>query len=149
MKKRFYFSIFAILLSLGWMYAEKVLTPWAGINYSFNLCDGSVIPTDKTVPQVDVDYGIFRSYIGTGSPYQYNSAQHGVEFKVNNYIEIDVARDVTVRIYGCQYSGATSTVTVSDKNGDYTETKLSKTAVCDAPIDFVYTGAKTTLKIAF
>lgn len=149
MKKRFYFSIFAILLSLGWMYAEKVLTPWAGINYSFNLCDGSVIPTDKTVPQVDVDYGIFRSYIGTGSPYQYNGAQHGVEFKVNNYIEIDVARDVTVRIYGCQYSGATSTITVSDKNGDYTETKLSKTPTCDAPIDFVYTGAKTTLKIAF
>lgn len=40
--------------------------------------------------------------------------------------------------------GATSTITVSDKNGDYTETKLSKTATCDAPIDFVYTGAKTT-----
>jgi pectin methylesterase-like acyl-CoA thioesterase len=149
MRKKFFISIFALLLSFVWASAEKVTTPWMGVDYTFNLCDGSILPT--TNPQVDsVDYGIFRSFKGTGSIYQYNGAQHGVEFKAGNYIELDVAGSVTVKIGGCQYSGSASTITVSDKNGTYTETKLSKTpGTCTATLDFVYSGPKTTLKIAF
>ncbi len=144
MKKRIYFSIIAMLLSFIWVKAEMVTTPWRGIDYSFNFCDGSIIPNNSDV-KTDVDYGIIRTRIGTGTPYLYNGAQHGVEFKDGNYIEIDVAGDVTVNIYGCKYSGSTSTLTVSNKNGTYTETKLSKTAACDDILEFKYSGPKTTL----
>jgi pectin methylesterase-like acyl-CoA thioesterase len=147
MMKKLYFSIVALLLCLIWAHAEQVTTPWRGVDYSFNFCDGSIFPT--TNPQAEsVDYGIFRYNKGTGSVCQYNGAQHGVEFKAGNTIELDVAGSVTIKIGGCQYSGSTSTITVSDKNGTYTETRLSKTATCDATLNFTYEGPKTTLVIA-
>jgi len=131
-----------------WAHAEKVTTPWRGVDYSFNLADGSIISTTTTGKDT-VDYGIFRLYPGTTNAYRWNDAKHGMELKVGNFIELDVAGSVTVKIGGCQYSGSTSTITVSDKNGTYTETKLSKTASCDVTLDFVYDGPKTTLVIAF
>ncbi len=145
--KRIFLMIFALLLSLTWAKADKETTPWMGIDYTFNFCDGSIFLT--TNPQADtLDYGILRYNKGTGSVCQYNGAQHGVEFKAGNYIELDVAGSVTLKIGGCQYSGATSTITVSDKNGAYTETKFSKTATCNETINFTYEGPKTTLVIA-
>jgi len=148
MRKKIFISFFALFACFAWAGAELVTTPWAGVNYNFNLCDGSIIAANSDV-KTDVDYGIFRSYLGTGVPYQYNGAQHGVEFKAGNIIELDVARDATIRIGGCQYSGSTSTITVSDKNGSYTETVLSKTPTCNDTLDFVYTGPATTIKIDF
>src|SRR5574344_481275 len=147
MMKQLLLLIFAMLLNLTWARADKETIPWVGIDYSFNFCDGSIFPT--TNPQADsIDYGILRYNKGIGSVCQYNGAQHGVEFKNGNYIELDVAGSVTLKIGGCQYSGSTSTITVSDKNGTYTETKNSKTATCNETIDFTYEGPKTTLVIA-
>lgn len=138
---------FTFLLCFIMARAEKVDTPWMGISYSFNFCDGSIFPT--TNPQLDtINYGILRYNKGDGSVCQYNGAQHGVEFKAGNYIELDVAGSVTLKLGGCQYSGSTSTITVSDKNGTYTETKASKTATCNETINFTYEGQKTTLVIA-
>jgi len=146
MRNKLYFLIIALLISFTWANAQMVNTPWRGVNYTFNFCDGSIISNNSDV-KTDVDYGIIRTRIGTGTPYIYNGAQHGVEFKAGNYIEIDVAGDVTVNIYGCKYSGSTSTLTVADKNGTYTETKPSKTANCDDILEFKYSGPATTLVI--
>lgn len=146
MRKKLFITMIAMLLCIVWARAEQVTTPWRGVDYSFNFCDGSIFST--TNPQADsVMYGILRYYKGTGSVCQYNGAQHGVEFKAGNYMEIDVAGDVAVKIYGCKYSGSTSTLTVSDKNGTYTESMLSKTTNCDDILEFDYSGPKTTLVI--
>jgi hypothetical protein len=146
-KKFFLFSLLLFLYSVS-ARADIVTTPVLGTDYSFNLCDGSIIPTTTTGTET-IDYGIFRVYPGASNAFRWNDATHGMEFKIGNYIEIDVAGSVTIQIGGCQYSAAASTITVSDKNGSYTDTRFSKTSTCTETVDFVYTGSATTLKIAF
>jgi len=149
MKRHIYLSVILLVASTLWVQAEKVTTPWRGVNYSFNFCDGSIFPQSN--PQAEpLDYGILRAYKGTATAvFYYNGTQHGVEFKAGNYIELDVAGSVTLKIGGCQYSGSTSTITVTDLAATYSATKFSKTPTCTSTLEFVYTGPKTTLKIAF
>lgn len=153
MKKQFYLSIFALLFCFSYASSQLVNTPWRSVDFSFNFRDGSIFST--TNPQVDsIKYGILTAYKASASAiYQFNGSQHGVEFKAGNKLELKVAGNVTIKMGGCQYSAATSTITVSDKNGTYTETKLSQTPTCfDASgitVDFTYSGPATTLKIEF
>ena len=148
MPKKILFLLFLYFSCIFVTRADKVSVPVAGTDYSFNLADGSIIPT-TTDGKSNLDYGIFRLFVGPSNAYRWNDAQHGMEFKVGNYIEIDVAGSVTLKIGGCQYSAGASKITVSDKNGAYTLTKSSKTKSCNETLDFVYSGAATTLKIEF
>ena len=142
---------FAWLLIASWAYADKVTTPEKGQDYFFDLTDGSIVPTD-TDGKSNIDYGIFRILVGTQNAYGYNGAQHGSIFKQGNIIEIDVAGDVNLQIAGCGYSKGQ--VSVSDASGASLGTKESKTEKCyhednSNILEFSYSGAATTLKIAF
>jgi pectin methylesterase-like acyl-CoA thioesterase len=148
MPKKIFFLLLLYFSCIFVTRADKVSVPVAGTDYGFNLADGSIIPK-TTDGKSNLDYGIFRLFVGPSNTYRWNDAQHGMEFKVGNYIEIDVAGSVTLKIGGCQYSASASKITVSDKNGAYTLTKNSKTKSCSETLDFVYSGAATTLKIEF
>jgi hypothetical protein len=148
MRKKIFFSLFMLILCFIGVRAEKVTTPVLGTDYSFNLADGSIISTTVTGKDT-VNYGILRVYPGPSNTYRWNDAVHGMEFKIGNFIELDVAGSVTIKIGGCQYSAAASTITVSDKNGTFTDTRSSKQTDCVTSVDFVYTGKATTLIIAF
>jgi pectin methylesterase-like acyl-CoA thioesterase len=148
MKKNLLSLVFALLIGMPSTFAEKITAPVLGTDYSFNLADGSIIPTN-TDGKSNIDYGIFRLFVGPSNAYGYNGAQHGSVLKTGNYIELDVAGSVTVKIGGCQYSNSTSKITVSSKDNSFTNTRASKTASCSETVDFVYSGAATTLKIAF
>ena len=102
----------------GLLVAGMMLTPVAGrgIEIAFaddaadgsvvyDFTDGSIIPTD-TDGKKDVTSGNLTVKVGTQNAYKYNGAQHGVEFKIGNTIEIKVDGPAKIEVGDCQYSGA-------------------------------------------
>lgn len=130
-----------------------ITTPVAGQDYTFDLTDGSIIPTD-TDGKTDIDAGIFRVKVGNKNAYGYNGTQHGSVLKDGNTVEVDVAGSGTLKIEGCNYSNEGS-ITVTSADGSYTQTIASTgsanggEAICGATLDFNYEGEATTLTIAF
>lgn len=121
----------------------------AGTAYDFR--DGSIIPTN-TDGKSDITKGDITIKVGTKNAYAYNDAQHGVQFKAGNSIEIKVDGPTKLTVGDCLYSNATE-LTVKSADGSYTETKSVK-AGCyhndGSAAVFKYTGeAAATLVIEF
>lgn len=139
--------LFACMLIPLCTYAEIVTTAEKGKDYTFDFKDESIISKDAP-GNTTIDYGILRIYCGPTNAYKYNGAQHGVAFKAGNYLELDVAGNVLLKIGGCQYNKV-GTIIVSDTNGTYSESFATTPTTCDGSIDYNYQGGATTLKILF
>ena len=119
----------------------------------YNFCDGSIVPIDTdgkaTVTSMD---GKLTVACGPSNAYQYNGAQHGVAFKTGNTITIAVPEKASIRIGGCQYTGATSTVAFS-MGGTELTTMNTKTATCyhqdGAAVTYEYEGEAGDLVLTF
>ena len=116
----------------------------------YDFRDGSIIPTD-TDGKSDVSYGNLTVRVGTQNAYSYNGAQHGVQFKPGNTLELAVSGPSKITVGGCQYTGS-SRITAVSADGSYSEEKEAKTAACyhqdESAIVFKYTGeAATTITI--
>ncbi len=122
--------------------------PNASVTYDFT--DGSIIPTDTDGKQ-DVTYGNLTVKVGTQNAYKYNGAQHGVEFKVGNTIEIKVDGPVKIEVGDCAYSGSDK-LTMTSADGTWTQTVDAKTG-CQhndgSVIVFEYSGGANTLVLGF
>lgn len=129
-------------------------TAEVGVDYTFNFRDGSIIPADTTYNgSTAITKGIITIDPGTQNGFGYNGDDHGSILKAGNTISIDVAGPVTLSIGGCYYSNE-GDITVTNSDGTYSQTGAAKTANClgkgdNDTIDFVYTGAATTLTAAF
>ncbi|SEW30505.1 pectinesterase family protein [[Clostridium] fimetarium] len=124
-------------------------------DYFFDFRDGSIIPT-TTKGNVDVTYETMKVLVGTKNAYGYNGAQHGVQFKAGNSIEIAVTGPTKISVGDCQYSNGQkpTTMTLSSSDGSYTQTCDSAKACYDDNgnnmIVFTYKGdAATTLVLSF
>ena len=118
----------------------------------YDFRDGSVIPTD-TDGKSDITYGKLTVKVGTKNAYGYNGAQHGINFKDGNSLEIAVDGPTKISLGGCRYS-ASNAVTATSADGTYVEEKEGKASNCydqdGSTVDFTYTGeAATTITIAF
>lgn len=121
-------------------------------DYFYDFRDGSIIPT-TTAGNVDVTYETMKVLVGTQNAYQYNGAQHGVAFKAGNSIEIAVTGPTKISVGDCQYSSG-ATMTLTSKDGSYTQTVESKKGCYDDNgnnlVVFTYKGdAAATLVLSF
>lgn len=130
--------------------AVEVKTPEVGVDYSFNLADGSIIPNDGTLDgSQDFQAEYFKILVGAQNAYKWNDAQHGMSFKTGNAIELPVAGAVTVKFGACQYTNDGATITATSADGSYTLEQNANGLACTDTIDFVYNGDATTLTFAF
>lgn len=125
--------------------------PEKNIIYSYNFCDGSIVPTD-TDGKSNLSKGLVSINVGPSSAYKYNDAQHGCLFKTGNQVVLQVAGNSYIKVGGCQYSNGT--MTVSSTSGTFAETSLpSKTTSCyhqnGSTVDFLYVGGAGTVTIDF
>ena len=119
------------------------------VKTEYDFRDGSIIPT-TTDGKSDVIHGNITIKAGTSNAYAYNGAQHGVQFKAGNSIEIKVDGSVVVEVGDCSYSAATS-LTMTNADGTWTQTKDCKQGCYHngSVVTFEYTGEATTLILAF
>jgi len=116
----------------------------------YDFRDGSIIPTD-TDGKSDVVHGDLTVKVGPSNAYVYNGAQHGVQFKAGNSIEIKVDGSVIVEVGDCAHSEVTS-LTMTNFNGSWTQTEATKKGCLHndgSALVFNYTGEATTLILAF
>ena len=88
--------------------------------------------------------------VGPSNAYAYNGAQHGVQFKAGNSIEIKVDGSVIVEVGDCASSGVTS-LTMTNADGTWTQTETAKQGCLHndgSVVTFTYTGEATTLILA-
>jgi len=129
-------------------FAEETAAADGSVVYDFT--DGSIIPTD-TDGKSDVTSGNLTVKVGTQNAYKYNGAQHGVEFKVGNTIEIKVDGPTKIEVGDCQYSG-NDTLTMTSADGTWTQTVDAKKG-CQhndgSVVVFEYDGGANTLVLGF
>jgi hypothetical protein len=113
---------------------------------TYDFRDGSIIPTD-TNGKSDVTSGDLTVKVGPSNAYAYNGAQHGVQFKAGNSIEIKVEGSVAIRVGDCQFSAYPS---MRWRNEDDTWGDKSEAGTgCDNVLKFTYFGGETTLILEF
>ena len=109
--------------------------------------DGSAIPKD-TDGHSDFTQGNFTVKVGNSS-FRYNDTSHGIEFGGGCSIEIEVTGSTKLTVGDCSHTTATE-LTLSSKDGSYTESKPTKKGCYDsAALEFNYKGDATTLILNF
>lgn len=139
------------LPSLDGMPKQTAVAYAEDVKVTYDFRDGSVIPTD-TNGKSDVTKGALTVKVGKKNAYKYNGAQHGIEFKEGNSIEIAVDGPTKITVGDCAYS-KDAELTLKSADGSYSETQSAK-AGCfhndGSAVVFKYKGsAATTLILEF
>lgn len=129
MKKKFYLSIFALVLCISFTYGQLA----GSVTYDFR--DGTIITAGKSAD------GLLTL---SGGSYKLHGAQYGLNMKVGGEIKITVTGSRTIRFLGSKYSGLKMTGTAVTEADLGTQNTQVTTDMTDS-YDFVYSGGAATL----
>ena len=139
-----------MVIGMGYVSPKAEVHAENGDSVTYDFRDGSIIPTD-TDGKSDVTKDALTVKVGTKNAYKYNGAQHGVEFKAGNTIEIKVDGPTKVIVGDCQYSKMAE-LTLTNADGSWSQTQTAKTGCYHndgSAITFKYPGEATTLVLGF
>jgi len=124
MRKKFFISIFALLLCLGYAHGQT----------TYDFTDGTLITNKQSAD----------GSLKLGGAYAYNSGGYGLDMKKSNVIKIAVVGSSTLKFLGSVYSSLS--LQGASKAGVNLGTQLTKVSVDKSDTyDFVYNGVADTL----